>query len=868
MENMTGEAAETKGKRNRKIAWVLVIVINLVIAFIVSYASVNYFSTQSNYRYDMAQESFCSTMASMRQVAYGYLHTEQTFCDNWATYINLRFGEMSLQDAVDFVTNVNTETRITSHIIYYDTLKGKSIAGDNSVSDISYEGIENEVSEALDRARNCHVENSHLHLTNLFEDPLTGVVSIGFCHDLRLVNSDGEEEDAVYVRVMPASDLQGQWVFPTGYESAALALVNGRGEFILNYDGVVQDNFYDYINTYNQLDDNTLNEMKEAFATEDDGIMRYYNKMGQDSCYSYVRLEPNEDWMLIGYIPREKLDVTPLDLTIAVIIIVGFAVVLIVDVLYIMSVNRRLKVSMEETKFASEAKTRFLSSMSHDIRTPMNAIIGMTTIATRRIDDKEQVSECLNQITRASNHLLTLINDILDISKVESGKLSLNPVVFSLAEVVGNIISIVQPHIKQKDMEFEAHARGVKHEYIFADELRINQILINLISNAVKYTPEKGRILFSIEEQPSDKGENMVRHVYTISDNGIGMSPEFMKTMYNAFTRASDNRINTIQGTGLGLAITKQMVDLMGGTIEVQSKENEGTTFTVTLDLPIAEKVTNDLVLPPLQLLVVDDDEMFLESAEDVLKSMGVSVDTASSGSKAVEMVAEKHGKSVDYQCVIVDWKMPGMDGPETVRAIREKVGDDVSIVIISAYDWTEIEDDALKAGANGFITKPLFRSSVYNKLNELLKFDNNEKQVQEDDAEDLKGLNLLIAEDNDINWDIIQVMLEFCEITAERAENGQVCVDMINAAPEGKYQAILMDVQMPIMNGREATRAIRASDKPYVRDIPIIAMTADAFAEDIAACKEAGMNAHVPKPLDMKKLIKALRTVLNKETQ
>ncbi len=865
MENKTNKTAEEKDKGKRRIVWACVIAVNLIIALMVSFASINYFSRQSNYRYDMAEQGFCSTMASMRQVAYGYLHTEQTFCDNWATYINLRFGEIDFDKAIDFVTNVNTDTRITSHIIYYDTMKGKSVAGDNSVAEISYEGIENQVSEALDRAKNCHVENSHLHLTNPFVDPVSGVLSLGFCHDLRLVDSNGEEEDAVLVRVMPASELQGQWVFPTGYEKAALALINGNGDFILKYENVVQDNFFDYINAYNQLDSAALSEMKTDFATKDDGIMRHFNKLGQESCYSYVRLEPNEDWMLIGYIPSGNLDVTPLDLTIAVIIIVGFAVLMLIDGLYILSINKRLKISMEETKFASEAKTRFLSSMSHDIRTPMNAIIGMTTIAIRRIDDKDQVSECLNQITRASNHLLTLINDILDISKVESGKLSLNPIVFSLAEVVGNIISIVQPHIKEKNMEFEAHAYGVKHEYIFADELRINQILINLISNAVKYTPAKGRVMLGIEEQPSDKGPNMIRHIYTVADNGMGMSEEFMKNMYTAFTRDSDSRINTIQGTGLGLTITKQMVDLMGGTIEVKSKLGEGTTFTVTLDMPIAEKVMDDLILPPLQLLVVDDDEVFLESAEDVLKSMGVDVDTASNGSDAVTMIAEKHNKSADYQCVIIDWKMPGMDGPETVRAIREKVGDEVSIIIISAYDWTEIEEEALSAGANGFITKPLFRSSVYEKLNELLKFDTSEKPVSEDNAEDLKGINLLIAEDNDINWDIVQVMLEFCEITAERAENGQVCVDKINAAPKGKYQAILMDVQMPIMNGKDATRAIRASEKDYVRNIPIIAMTADAFAEDVIACKEAGMNGHVSKPLDMKKLIKALRAVLNK---
>ncbi len=861
---MRNKADEIKIKKERKIAWAVVIAINVIIAAVASVASVNYFLSQNNYRYDMAEQSFSSTMSSMSQVAYGYLHIEQTFCDNWAVYINQRYGEMNIEVASEFVRNVNTNKSIPTHIIYYDTMEGVVI-DEKGISNISYKGLENEVTNAFDKAKNCHTESSHLHITSAYKDPASGVTSVSFCHDLKLVNSDGEEERAVLLRVIPISQFTGQWVFPTGYEKAKIALIDGNGEFIVRFDGIEQSNFFDYINTYNNIDAKELTDMKMDISNLDSGDMRYMNKSGQDSCYSFKRLEPDEAWVIIGYIPRERLDVTQVDLTIVGIIIVGFALLMAIDGVYIITINRHLQISMEETKFANEAKTRFLSSMSHDIRTPMNAIIGMTTIAVKRIDDKEQVKECLNQITKASNHLLTLINDILDISKVESGKLSLNPIVFSFADMIGNIISIMQPHIKEKGMDFEVHAHGVKHEYIFADELRINQILINLISNAIKYTHDKGEVRLDIEERPSDKGENMVRHIYTIADNGMGMSEEFMKNMYNAFSRGTDSRINTIQGTGLGLAITKQMVDLMEGSIEVESKCGEGTTFVVTLDVMIAEKAMDDLILPPLRLLVADDDEVFLESAEDTLKSMGVDTDVAVNGEEAVNMIAEHHIHDNDYHCAIIDWKMPGMDGIETVREIRKKVGNDVPIIIISAYDWTEIEDEALNAGANGFITKPLFRSSVYSKLNELLNFDNSEKPVQEDNADDLKGINLLIAEDNEINWDIIQVMLEFCEITSERAENGQICVDKINAAPEGKYQAILMDVQMPVMNGREATEIIRASDKEYVRNIPIIAMTADAFAEDIAACKESGMDGYVSKPLDMKKLIKELRLALNK---
>ena len=574
-------------KKEKRIALTFVIAVNVIIALIVCYASANYFAKQINYRYDVAEDSFSSTMNSMKQVAYGYLHTEQTFCDNWATYNNQVAEDLNINEFASFVQYVNTDSRVTSHIIYYDTMEGLWVDRDN-MGKISYKGVEDKVAGAFVKARNCHVQNSHLHITSPYINPANGILSVGFCHDVNLADEKGAPVEAVLVRVLPVSELEGKWLFPTGFEKAKVALIDGKGEFIVKFDGVKQTNFFDYINSYNHLSSEELNQMKQDFEVNDEAKMRYLNKQSQDSCYAYNRLENGEEWMIIGYIAREDLEVTPLDLTIAVIIIVGFLILMFLDGAYIITINKRLKISMEETKHANEAKTRFLSSMSHDIRTPMNAIIGMTAIAIKRIDDKEQVKECLSQITRASNHLLTLVNDILDISKVESGKLSMNPTVFSLAESMGNIISIAQPHIKEKNMEFEVHARNVKHEFIFADELRIDQILINIISNAIKYTPAGGCVLVDLEQQPSDMGPNMVKLIYTISDNGIGISDEFKKKMYNSFTRDTASPINAIQGTGLGLAITKQLVDLMGGTIEVDSTLGEGTTFTVRIPISYA----------------------------------------------------------------------------------------------------------------------------------------------------------------------------------------------------------------------------------------------------------------------------------------
>ncbi len=880
---MESESKKKHINSNTLLKWILIITVNIVVAAVVIIMSVSYAIKQNEERYIEKENNFSSALDAMGQTAYLNLHTEQVFCDNWANYVNSR--TLTLSEVEKFLQNVNSDTkRVMVQVVDYDSLKGFYILSpsDQEVgldTSVDYTNLQDRVLNVFEESRVCEKSGSHLHITQPFINPADGEETIAFCHSIT-VDKDGQKKDFALLRLLKVSEFYGKWL-PPSFRKANLALIDKSGEFIVHFNSfggtrlpIQEKNFFEYLIEQTNANENTVKDIQKEFesilssATPEKsfaGKLNYNDRDGQEVYYSYHRLQDDEDWVLVGSILREDLNVISLDTTLATIVIVGFIILMLFDGIYIVITNIRLKKSMEEIKFANEAKTRFLSSMSHDIRTPMNAIIGMTTIATKRIDDTQQVQECLRQITRASNHLLTLINDVLDISKVESGKLSLNPAVFSLAEVIANITSITQPHIKEKQMNFEIHARSIKHEYIFADELRLNQILINLISNAIKYTPEKGTVLFGIEEQQSDKGSNMTRLVFTVKDTGIGISEEFKKHMYDTFARDIDSRINTIQGAGLGLAITKQMVDMMEGTIEMESKVGVGTTFVVTLDLPIAEMMTEDLILPPLRLLIVDDDEIFLESAEDTIESLGLEADTASSGSVAVQMVGEHHKKGTEYQCVIVDWKMPDMDGIETIREIRKIVGDDVSVIIISAYDWSEIEAEAMEAGANGFITKPLFRSTVYDKLNELLNF-NDKKPVQKEEEKPLAGLHLLIAEDNDINWEIIRVMLEFQEITAERAENGQICIDKLVHSEEGTYDAILMDIQMPIMNGKEATRIIRKSEKDYVRNIPIIAMTADAFAEDIRDCKEAGMDGHVAKPLDMKKLIKELSLALKRE--
>ena len=520
--------------------------------------------------------------------------------------------------------------------------------------------------------------------------------------------------------------------------------------------------------------------------------------------------------------------------------------------------NKKLQAAAREAAAANKAKTDFLSTMSHDIRTPMNAIIGLTTIAEKNLGDTESVGENLRKITMASNHLLTLINDILDISKVESGKLNLSPQTFSIVEAVENLVNISQPMIKEKNIEFNFRTSRMKIEYLYADRLRLNQIYINILSNAIKYTEPGGHVSVDMCEEESPTS-GCVRLTYIVSDTGIGMSPEFMANMYQPFSRQTDSRVNSIQGTGLGLAITKQMVDLMGGTIDCQSEQGKGTIFTVKLDIPIADRQREDMMLDPMDVLIVDDDEILLDSAVDTLESLGLTADRAESGLEALGMIAHRHETGRDYSVVILDWKMPDIDGVETVRRIRTEVDADIPILLISAYDRSDIEDAAKEAGANGFVSKPLFRSILYDKINELLGTE--AKSIEpENDYSDLQGMNILIAEDNDINWEIISALLGMFGITTERAENGRICVEKMIQAAQGRYALIFMDIQMPEMNGLDATRKIRALDDPWASSIPIIAMTADAFSENVTACLNAGMNGHIAKPIDINLVIKEIR--------
>ena len=511
-----------------------------------------------------------------------------------------------------------------------------------------------------------------------------------------------------------------------------------------------------------------------------------------------------------------------------------------------------LREALSQANRANEAKSAFLSNMSHDIRTPMNAIIGFTTLLNKDAESPEKVREYTRKISASSHHLLSLINDVLDMSKIESGKTSLNIAPFSLPGLLEELYTILLPQARVKGQDFDFHVHGRPAEQLLGDKLHLNQILINLLSNAIKYTPEGGEITLLVEAlTPITPQYAHLRFV--VRDNGIGMSEAFLKTVFDPFSREMNSTTSGIQGTGLGMAITKNLVELMGGTIQVESRQGEGAAFTVELSfaLPVQSDEENFWARRGIsRILVADDDQQIRLDIQEMMDGTGVEVSCVTDGPSAVKAAARARENGAGFHAVLVDWKMPGQRGVETVRLLRDEVGRDVPILVLTAYDWGDIEDEALAAGVNAFMPKPFFMSTFRQVLSDLGSVQSAGPARPPEDV--LKGLFFLVAEDNELNMEILSEMLAMEGAGCEVAANGQLALERFLRSEPDRYDMILMDVQMPVMGGYEATRRIRASGHPRAADIPIVAMTANAFAEDVRHALDAGMNGHLSKPIDM----------------
>lgn len=523
-----------------------------------------------------------------------------------------------------------------------------------------------------------------------------------------------------------------------------------------------------------------------------------------------------------------------------------------------------LRDALASAQNANNAKSQFLSNMSHDIRTPMNAIIGMTAIAGMNLDNPEKVKDCLRKVSVSSTHLLGLINDVLDMSKIESGKVALSEEDIKLPELIQEFITLIQQQTKAKHLELHVGIKNLEHERVIGDSLRIKQIMLNIMSNAVKFTPAGGEISLKICELPPQHN-GYGTYQFTISDTGIGMSEEFIEKIFLPFERAQSSTQSKVEGTGLGMAIVKSIVDMMNGQITVKSQAGVGTVFQVTLHFKLqktGEEALDLSSLRELRILVADDDQDVCVDTTRMLAEIGMRSEWVLTGEEAVDKTVCAHEARQDYHSVIIDWKMPGMDGLETTRRIRSILGGEVPIIILTAYDWTDIEEEANEAGVNAFLAKPLFKSRLCHVLRDVMS---GEKPRRKPAADGLAGCVLegrvLLVEDNALNMEIAQEMIHNCGGVVESVWDGSEAVRVMETAPDGYYNLVFMDIRMPHMDGYEATRQIRRLEKEKGRaPIPIVAMSADAFVEDASKAHEAGMDGYITKPVSMTELHRVLR--------
>ena len=688
-------------------------------------------------------DNFCNSTDSMKQLTESYLHAEKGYIDNWAHYISS--NNMTIDEAIKFVQTINTQDNRYAHFVDMDDFSAVSTTADkNGNYSVNcyrtfYDTDTNASRAMIKKMQNMFKSQSGqvYVLGKYYVDELQqNVISVGTRVYLNIGNN--KTKPYLLLRLLPVDYLKNAWVFPTEYKSAEISLINSNGEYVIQSSSMKSRTFYDYIRGYNyQNDYKKVDELADKIKSSDSGLLQYKNYRNENCYWYYSSFGKDLDLYIIGYIPVKDIYSVNMNWSIVAIICGTVLFLIILDTFYILSINHSLRKAASEAERASQAKTEFLSTISHDIRTPMNGVLGMTQIAKKHLNDPEYMGECLDKVSLAGNHLLTLINDILDISKIESGKMAISIEPFSLKDCVNEVVSILRPQAEDKDISLDVNMHDIIYETLSADPLRLNQIITNLLTNAVKYTDNGGKVLFDISQSRLPDNDEKIRLKIVVSDNGIGMTKEFQETMYNSFTRALDSRTNKIQGTGLGLAIIKQLVDLMNGSIDCESELGKGTAFTVYLDLAVLNE--------------------------------------------------HKHLDTVN---------------PDS---LHEK-----------NYDFS--------------------------------------------------SLHVLVAEDNDLNWEIIETMLSEYNVSCDRAVNGLDCVNTLTSSSKDFYDLILMDIQMPVMNGKEATRKIRKNEDAYIRNIPIVAMTADAFAEDIKACKEAGMNAHIPKPINMKQILSVLITVLKKD--
>ena len=849
-----------RNEKNGKRIWIFAANF-LIISFIIVYVAI--FSKSLNVASEKEElNKIADSVEDVKQEVINYMNSSSKIVADWAYYA--RNNKWNLEETVQHISEVNSDDKAMVQVIFRDSLKGHSSF--NNIYDdkeIDYSGYYN-LNKELELFGNYSGKGNGdaVYITSVFTNNVNAINSVAFVSMIKVYMEDGESRDAFLMRVEPLEAIQNSFTTGSLYDGADMCLVTYEGNYIIRDNMFKNNNFYEFLRTYNDLNysdvENLINKIADADKA---GILRYKDSSGTDMIYSYSTRGYN-DWIVIEAIAEDKLDVEPVQWSLLIVLTVTFVILIGINMIYFDMLNRELKKNVLELEKANAAKTNFLSSMSHDIRTPMNAINGLTVVAMHNLDDRTYVEECLSKISLSSRHLLTLINDILDISQIESGKLTFNPTVFSLDDSAEELINIIFPLAEAKGLSCDVYLEHANQEYLYADKLRLNQIWINLLSNAVKYTDKGGRIEIYLREEDIEDNPSKVRLIFTVKDNGIGMSEEYISKIFQPFTRETDSRINKVQGSGLGMAIIKQIIDMLGGDIRINSKKGAGTTVAVTVDLDRAEGPTYAPEWKDTNVLIIGD-AAIMKSTRQYLHEFGINSSFAENSDKAVSMIDKKHDKDITYDAIIIDRPMRDMECVDTARSIHEHMGNKCPKIFISTFDYGDIEKETASIGNVDFIGRPIFCSILYKKMSELFgKTDESEGKPSgiNVEADDLAGVHLLVAEDNDLNWEIIRELLNMYNIIADRAINGLECVDILSKASADTYNMIFMDIQMPVMNGYEAAKAIRKLANKKKADIPIVAMTANAFGTDISACYGAGMNGYVSKPVDIKLVLNEIR--------
>ena len=649
----------------------------------------------------------------------------------------------------------------------------------------------------------------------------------------------------------------GKWTMDFD-EAGVMKRVSWSDEFrrMLGYQG--KDDFPDVLESWSDLlhpedKDRVLKEFNET-------ISDYTGQKTYDVEYRLLTKNRGYRWYRAVGKPTRRPDGSPITYVGMFIDITGQK-----EMMQELAQQRKsLSIALEEANQANKAKTAFLSNMSHEIRTPMNAIIGLDRIALSDPGISETTREHLEKIGLSAQHLLSIINDILDMSRIESGRMTVKNEEFSFARLLAQVNTIISGQCGDKGIEYECHVKGAVDDYYIGDEMKLRQVLINILGNAVKFTPSGGKVTFVVETVARLNGKSTLRFI--ISDTGIGMSKDFLPKLFDAFSQEDSSRTNRYGSTGLGMAITRSIIELMHGTVTVESEKQKGTTFTVTVTLIDCDRKSigeeeSDLVPHELCVLVIDDDPIACEHAQLVLGQVGVNCEKALSGAEGLQMAKVRHTRREPYDLILVDWRMPDMDGVETTRQIRDAVGNETPVIILTSYNWDDIADEAKAAGVDTFVAKPLFAEKVLDEFREAFK-KKNAKLVRE--TADLKGRRVLLAEDVSVNAEIMIMVLSMRDMEVDHAENGRIAVEKFEGHEEGYYDAVLMDMRMPEMDGLEATRRIRAMDRSDAKSIPIIALTANAFDEDVQHSMQAGLNAHLSKPVEPEILFETLEGLLH----